>query len=130
MVGLLDYFLPAPQTTLRGAPLGITQADVNQFIDPWDVEQLKAEEAKERKKQREAFRRYWYREQARKKSIQRAEMYKRENERLGKLMRARVLDDSPYAKPATYSSDARTRVGGGSPGSFVAGGLARSLKGR
>ena len=31
---------------------------------------------------------------------------------------------------AKRKSDARTRVGGGAPGSFVAGGLARSLKGR
>ena len=33
-------------------------------------------------------------------------------------------------KGAKRKSDARTRVGGGAPGSFVAGGLARSLKGR
>ena len=31
---------------------------------------------------------------------------------------------------AKRKSDARTRIGGGAPGSFVAGGLARSLKGR
>ena len=30
----------------------------------------------------------------------------------------------------SHKSDARTRVGGGAPGSFVAGGLARSPKGR
>ena len=33
-------------------------------------------------------------------------------------------------RTGTRVSDARTRVGGGAPGSFVAGGLARSPKGR
>ena len=34
------------------------------------------------------------------------------------------------SRTGTRVSDARTRVGGGAPGSFVAGGLARSPKGR